>query len=156
MGIPLALQIGASFLQAGLTSAVAKGQQDVANEQLKADMRNERIKGMQDANARQEEYLRNESANRVAASAAVGGGRNMSYAQGIAPYNKEVAGRDLATIGYNTDQRIARGRYQIRVNRYNTRAETFAAYGTAAADSMRSVATTLNDAGKAAAGGGVP
>ena len=110
MGIPLALQIGASFLQAGITSAVAKGQASAANQQLRVDMRNERIKGMQDANARQEEYLRNESANRVAASAAVGGGRNISFNQGVSPYNKEVARRDLQTLGYNTDQRIARGK----------------------------------------------
>lgn len=156
MGIPLALQIGASFLQAGMTSAVSNAQTKAVNEQIKADIRNERIKGMQDASARQEEYLRNESANRVAAAAAIGGGRNLSYEQGIVPYNKEVARRDLATIGYNTDQRIARARYQIRVNRFNSRLETAAAYGTAAADSMRAVANTMQDAGKAAAGGGAP
>lgn len=155
MGIPLDLQIGASFLQAGMTSAVSNAQTKAVNEQIKADIRNERIKGMQDASARQEEYLRNESANRVAAAAAVGGGgRNLSYEQGIAPYNKEVARRDLATIGFNTDQRIGRARYQIRVNRFNSRLETAAAYGTAAADSMRAVANTIQDASKAAAGGG--
>lgn len=156
MGIPLALQIGASFLQAGMTSAVSNAQTKAVNEQLKFDIKNERIKGMQDASARQEEYLRNESANRVAAAAAVGGGRNLSYEQGIAPYNKEVARRDLATIGFNTDQRIGRARYQIRVNRFNSRLETAAAYGTAAADSMRAVANTIQDARKAAAGGGAP
>ena len=155
MGIPLGLQIGASFLQAGITSAVAKGQASAANQQLRVDMRNERIKGMQDANARQEEYLRNESANRVAASAAVGGGRNISFDQGVSPYNKEVARRDLQTLGYNTDQRIARGKYQIRVNRYNARAESIAAYGTATADSMRATASALESkAAQAAAGGG--
>ena len=155
MGIPLGLQIGASFLQAGITSAVAKGQASAANQQLRVDMRNERIKGMQDANARQEEYLRNESANRVAASAAVGGGRNISFNQGVSPYNKEVARRDLQTLGYNTDQRIARGKYQIGVNRYNARAESIAAYGTATADSMRATASALESkAAQAAAGGG--
>lgn len=135
----LALSVGSSFLQAGMQSQMSNAQTRVMNDQLKLDIENERIKGMQDANDRQEEYLRNESANRVAASVATGGGRNMSYDQGIAKYNKKVAGRDLQTMQFNTDNRIARTRYQISVNRWNNQMTRVAAFGTAASDSLASV-----------------
>lgn len=150
MGLPLiglGLSVGASFLQAGSTAAAARAQNDVQNQQVRVDMENERIKGMQDANARQEEYLRNESANRVVAAAAVGGGRNLSYEQGISPHNKEVAARDLQSMEFNTGQRLARSRYQIRVNRFNTSAESRGAYVTAVAESAGALGSYLSRPG---------
>lgn len=136
--IGLGLTVGGSFLQAGMAASMANAQAQVANQQLKVDMENERIKGMQEANARQEEYLRNEGSNR-AAVAASGTGRNISFEQGLGPYNKKVAARDIQTIGFNTGQKVARMGYEIRVNRANARNAATSAYVGAAADSIGAV-----------------
>lgn len=135
MGFPLiALGITAagSLLQAGLTSYAGNQQMKAENAQLKMDMENERIAALSEQNKRQEEFLRLASANEVAVAAS--GVSNFSYQQGIAPYNKEVAGRDIQTIGFNSRMRTDRMRYQIGVNRAGARTQTVAAFGTAAAD----------------------
>lgn len=142
--VGLGLSVGASFLQAGMQSSMAKAQAKAANEQLKIDMENERIRGMQEANARQEEYLRNESANRVVVAAS-GAGQSMSYDQGIAPYNKEVARRDLQTMGFNTGQAVSRMGYQIRVNKANAANASRAAWLSAGADAAGTIGGAMVD-----------
>lgn len=136
--IGLGLTAGSSFLTAGAQAQAANAQAQVANDQLKIDMENERIKGMQEASARQEEYLRNESANRVAA-AALGGGINISYDQGIQPYNKKVMQRDLQTMGFNNEQTRLRMVHQIRVNKWNAKSQARAGFISAAADTVSAV-----------------
>lgn len=136
--IGLGFTAGASFLQAGMTASMANAQAQAANEQLRVDMENERIKGMQEANARQEEYLKNEASNRVAIASS-GLSRNISYEQGLGPANKKVAARDIQTIDFNTGQRVGRMGYEIRVNRANARNAATSAYVGAAADTVGAV-----------------
>lgn len=150
MGLPilgLAISAGSSLISAGMQSAMAKGQAEVAKEQLKYDMENERIKGMQEGTARQEAYLRDESTNRVAIAAGMGGGRNVSYEQGIGPYNKDVMGRDIDTLRYNSAAKIGRMRYEIGVTRYNAEAQSRAAWIGAASDVAGSVGSYLQRPG---------
>lgn len=150
MGLPilgLVISAGASFLQAGMQAQMAKGQAQVANQQLKYDMENERIKGMQEGTARQEAYLRDEATNRVAVAAATGGGRNISFEQGVGVYNKDVMGRDIDTLRYNSGAKIGRMRYEIAVNRYNAKAQSRAAFIGAASDVAGSVGSYVSRPG---------
>lgn len=140
--IGLGLSVGGSFLQAGMTAMSANAQARVANQQLEIDRENERIKGMQEANARQEEYLRNEATNRVAIAAS-GAGQNISYDMGLGPYNKGVARRDIQTIDFNTGQRVNRMSYEIRVNRANARNAATGALVGAISDSAGVIGGTL-------------
>lgn len=116
MAIGAAASSAGSFMQANAQNQAIAAQTKLANQQLKIDMENERIKGLQEANDRQEDYLRNYGSNVVAASAAVGGGRNISFDQGIEPYNKEVARRDLATTDFNYGMSRSRMAMQIKAN----------------------------------------
>lgn len=146
MGLPilgLALTAGASFVQARAQAQAAQAQMKFANDQLKFDMENERIRGLQEASNRQEEYLRNLGTNIVAASAATGGGSNFSFDQGIAPYNKEVARRDLAAIGFNNQMERGRMALQIKANTYSARANSRNAYIGAAADTVGAVGSAM-------------
>lgn len=150
MGLPiigLVISAAGSFLQAGMQAQAAAAQAKVANEQLKVDMENERIKGMAEGSARHEEYLRNESANRVAVAAATGGGRSMSFEQGIGPYNKTVAARDMQTMAFNTGQKIGRMGYEIKVNRFNAQSAARSAYIGAAVDTVGAVGSYLQRPG---------
>lgn len=150
MGFPLiglGLSIGASFLTASMQAGQAQAQAQVQNDQIRVDRENERIRGMQEQNARQEEYLRNTSSNRVAAALSTGGGANMSYDQGIAPYNKGVARRDLQTMAFNTGQKIARSSFEIKVNKWNAKSAGQAAWTGAVADSIGSVGTFMSRPG---------
>jgi hypothetical protein len=150
MGLPLiglAISAGSSFLSAGMQASAARGQAEVAKQQLKYDMENERIKGMQEGTARQEEYLRNEASNRVAIAAATGGGRNMSYDQGLGVYNKDVMGRDIDTLRYNSSAKIGRMRYEIAVNNYNAKAASRSAFIGAAGDTAGALGSYLSRPG---------
>lgn len=139
----LALSAGASFIQARAQAQAANAQMKFANEQLKFDMENERIRGMQEASNRQEEYLRNVGTNIVAASVATGGGRNFSYEQGIAPYNKEIARRDLATIGFNSQMERGRMALQIKANKFSAKVAGRNAYIGAAADTIGNIGSAM-------------
>lgn len=121
MAIGAAASSAGSFMQANAQNQAIQAQTKLANQQLAIDMENERIKGLQEANDRQEEYLRNYGSNVVAASAAVNGGQNMSFDQGIAPYNKEVARRDMATTEFNTGMVRSRIASQIKANTYSAK-----------------------------------
>jgi len=148
MGFPLialGLTAAGSLLQAGFTSYAANQQMKAENAQLKIDMESERIAALNEQNKRQEEYLRLASANEVAVAAS--GVSNFSYQQGIAPYNKEVAGRDIQSIGFNSRMRTDRMRYQIRVNKARARSETAGAFVTAGADIMGGGADYLSRPG---------
>lgn len=138
---------GGSFLQANATAQAARQQAEVANDQLKVDIQNEKIRGMQEANNRQEEYLRNAATNRVVAAISSGGGTNLSYQQGIAPYNKKVMQRDLATVGFNSGQQVSRMRYQIGVNKFNAKAEGRSAYVGAVADTAANIGSAASSYG---------
>lgn len=144
--IGLGLSVGSSFLTASMQAGAAKAEAKVANEQLKVDRENERIRGMQEQNERQESYLRAAASNRVAVAAS-GAGRSMSYEQGISPYNKGVAARDLQTMGFNTGQKVARMGYEIRVNKWNAKSAARSAYVGAAADSLGSIGTFMQRPG---------
>lgn len=143
----LVLSVGASFVQARAQAQAMEAQMKFANQQLKFDMENERIRGMQEANNRQEEYLRNVGTNIVAASAATRGGRNYSYEQGIAPYNKEVARRDLATVDFNSGMERGRMALQIKANTYSAKLNSRNAYIGAVADSMGTIGSYMSRPG---------
>lgn len=112
-----------SLVQGVMGAQVANYQAKVANAQLKIDMENDRIRAAQEENDRIEMFQTAEQSNRVASAVMVGGGRNYSFDQGIAPFNKTVMARDVATIGYNRDMEVGRKKYQIAVNKWNAKAQ---------------------------------
>lgn len=131
MGLPIigmVLQVAGSFVQASMTAKAAKYEAQVENEKLKIEMENERIKSMQEQSARQEEFLRNESANRVAIAVNSGGGRNYGYEQGLGVYNKTVAVRDIQNIDFNANQSIGMKGYQISVNKWGAKVKAKTAW----------------------------
>lgn len=119
--IGLALGVAGSLVQGMMSAKAASLEAKVANEQLKMDMETKKIQAMQDENKRYEEYLRLVAINRVAVATSTGGGSSYSYEQGIAPYNKEVVHRDVATINFNRDMEVGRMKYQIAVNKFNAK-----------------------------------
>ena len=115
----LALSVAGSLVQGFLQAGAAQAQAEAENNQLKMDMRTERIRGMQEANDRRDQYLRAEATNRVAAAVSVGAlASNRSYTGAIAPNNKEVVGRDLATVQFNSAMEQDRMAYRIKVNEF--------------------------------------
>lgn len=124
MGAPIFAVLGAvgSLMQGMMQANIAKQQAMIQNEQLKIDIENDRIKAAQEENDRVEMFQRAQASNAVASAIAVGGGRNYSFEQGIEPYNKTVAERDVASIQYNKDVMVGRRQYQIAVNKWEARA----------------------------------
>jgi hypothetical protein len=112
-----------SLVQGVMSAQAASAQAKVANEQLKIDMENDKIRAANEENDRIEMFQRAEGANAVASALAVGGGQNFSYQQGIQPFNKSVVARDVATIGYNKDMAVGRAKYQIAVNKFTAKTE---------------------------------
>lgn len=150
MGMPvigLALSIGGSLLNGMMAAQSAQYQAEVQNQQLEVDRETTRIKAMTETNDRTEQYLRAESANRVAAAAAVLGGRNVSYEQGLQPYNKKVVGRDIANIGFNSRMEEDRMSYQIKVNKWNADVEGKSAMVTAFSDALGSIGSYMSRPG---------
>lgn len=124
MGTPVFAVLGAvgTLMQGMMQAQVAAQQAKIQNEQLKIDIENDRIKAAQEENDRIEMFQRAEASNIVASAVAVNGGRNYSFEQGIQPYNKTVAMRDVQSIGYNRDVMVGRRQYQIAVNKWEARA----------------------------------
>lgn len=112
--VALAITVGTSLIEASVQSNAAKQQYAVQKQQHIMDMENERIKALAETNNRMEAFIRQEAANRAALSAS-GLQQNISYEQGIAPYNREVLSRDVATISYNRDVALGQSRYAISV-----------------------------------------
>jgi len=147
--IGLVLSVVGSLATAAMGAATARQQAKIEQEQLRVEMENERIKAMGDTNDRLEELRKAEATNRAALSA-TGVADNISYAQGIAPYNQRVAGRDVGRIDFNANQVVGRKKYEIAVAGW--RAKTTAMSGFISAG-----ASILNDVGTFAAksyGGG--
>jgi hypothetical protein len=117
--VGMLLSVGSTMFEAYSTSQQAKYQAQVENQQLKIDMENERIRAMQEQSKRQEEYLKADSANRVAV--AFSGARNISFEQGLSVKNKKTAGYDMQTIGFNSQMEIGRKKYQIKVNKFDAK-----------------------------------
>jgi murein L,D-transpeptidase YcbB/YkuD len=150
MGLPIigiALSVVGSLVQASMSAQAAKYEAEVQNNQLKVDRENERIRGMQEENNRLETYKRLESTNRVASAVATLGGRNYSYEQGVAPYNKTVTMRDVATIGFNSQMEQDRMSYQIKVNKYNAKTTARMAMVGAVTDSLSTIGSYVSRPG---------
>lgn len=115
--VGMIISVASTMFEGYSTAKQAEYQAKVENQQLKIDMENERIRAMQEQSKRQEEYLKADSANRVAV--AFSGARNISFEQGLSPKNKKTAGYDMQTIGFNSQMEIGRKKYQIKVNKFN-------------------------------------
>jgi hypothetical protein len=149
MSIPiigLALSVGASLVGAMMQGQMAQYQAEVMNNQLEVDATNERIKAANEENQRQEEYQRAEATNRVAIAVSTGG-RNYSYEQGVAPYNKTVMARDLGTIGFNSQMVQDRMAYQIKVNKWNANAESRSAMITGGVEAFSTIGSYMSRPG---------
>jgi hypothetical protein len=105
-------------------------------------MENERIKAIGDTTDRLEELRRAEATNRAALSAS--NVENVSYAQGIAPYNQRVAAHDVRRTEFNANQVVGRKKYEIAVAGWKAKTDTMSAFITAGAG-------ILNDVGSFAA-----
>jgi len=142
MGSPIfgiLIGVGASLFEGQMAVNQADAQMQVANQQLRIDIENEKIRAMQEQNKRNTEYLRADSANRVAV--AHSGIRNISFEQGLSTFNQKKAYADMQTIEFNKEQEVGRKRYQIQVNRMNAQMEaTSARIG-----SFFDAATAVND-----------
>jgi len=141
--IGVALSIAGSFMQAQMQAQIAQQQAKIQAMQLKVEIENENIKSMADMNDRTTEWLRAESANKAAISAS-GLGSNISYDQGIAPYNKKVAYTDLARRGFERDQVVGRKRFEIKVAQWEANTTARSAYMTAAADSLGAIGSLFS------------
>lgn len=133
--IGVVLGIVGAFAQAAMTTAVAKQQAEIERTQLKAEIENEQIAAMQKATDRLEELRRAEATNRAALSA-VGLQTNLSYEQGIEPYNKTVATRDVERSNFNSGQVIGRKKYEIAVAGWKAKATSRSAFVEAGANAI--------------------
>lgn len=140
--IAVGLSIAGSFMQAQMQASIAAQQAAIQKQQLKVDIENERIRSMAETNDRMDEWMRAEAANRAAISAS-GISQNISYEQGVAPYNKKVAARDVGRSQFNAEQRIGRARFEIQVANWRARTTARSAYTTAFADSLGAIGSAL-------------
>ena len=139
--IGLVVGIAASFAQAAMSSSIAKSQAAIEQQQLRVEMENERIAALGATNDRLEELRKAEASNRAALSAA--GVDNLSYATGIAPYNKSVAYRDISNVAFNAGQQIGRKKYEIAVAGWNARTNSRSAWMTAGASAAGDIGSYL-------------
>ena len=136
----LGLVIGVigSFAQYAMTSNMAKQQAIIEQRQLKTEIENERISAMQKTNDRLEELRKAEATNRAALSA-TGVSQNISYEEGISPYNKKVAYRDVERENFNSGQVIGRKKYEIAVAGWKAKATSRNALLTAGSEAIGAV-----------------
>lgn len=139
--IGLAVSVVSSFATAAMQSSVARQQAAIEQRQLRTEMANERNKALAETNDRLEQFRREEAANRAALSAL--GVENVSYAQGIAPFNRRVVGRDIARIEYNLGQEIGRKNYEIAVAGWRARTTSRSSFLQAGVDSLGYGASAL-------------
>ena len=133
----LALSAVGSLATAAMTSANAKAQAQIEQQQLQTEIANEKNKAMADTNDRLEQYRKDEAANRAALSAM--GAENVSYMQGVAPYNRSVVGRDVRAIEYNMGQEVGRKKYEIAVAGWRAKATSRSAWLQAGSDSLGTI-----------------
>ena len=103
-------------------------------------MQIENVKAASETADRFETMARQEASNRVANAVQMGGGVNLSYEQGIQPYNYGVASKDVANIEFNRSNTIARLRHNIKVNNMK---KNFSIMGSVF-DTMGGIAGTMN------------
>jgi hypothetical protein len=143
--ISLALTIGltaaTSFAQAAMTSANAKQAAIIEQNQLRQEMENERIKAMSETNDVLEDFRKTEATNRAMLSAS--GINNTSYQQGIEPFNRKVAGRDVRNLQFNAGQVIGRKKYEISVAGYRSKATSRSAFIEAGVNTLGKVGSTF-------------
>jgi hypothetical protein len=130
-----------SFGTAMMQSANAKAEAQIEQTQLRTEIENERIKAMSDTNDRLEQFRKDEATNRAALSAL--GVENLSYMQGLEPYNRKVVGRDVRGIQYNAGQEIGRKKYEISVAGWKAKSTSRSAYIQAGADTLSSVGSRI-------------
>jgi hypothetical protein len=148
--VGMMISVASTMFEGYSTMKQAEYQAQVENQQLKIDAENERIRAMQEQNKRNEEYLKADSANRVAV--AFSGARNISFEQGLSPHNRSKAYLDMQTIGFNSAMEIGRKKYQIKVNKFNATMTGRSAMIGAGLESAGTVASFLDGQAKAAAG----
>ena len=148
--IGVVMSVVGSLATAAMTASVAKQQAKIEQEQLRTEIENERIKGIGATSDRLEELRKAEATNRAALSAS--GFDNISYAQGIAPYNQRVASRDVRRSDFNMGQEVGRKKYEISVAGWRAKSTAASAYVTAGAQSLAAVGEYA--AGRPTASGG--
>jgi hypothetical protein len=124
--IGIVLGVVASLASAAMASSMAKQQAKIEQYQLQTEMENERIKAIGDTTDRLRELARAEATNRAAL--APSGVENISYEQGIVPYNQRIASTDVARTEFNAGQVIGRKKYEISVAGWRAKSESRAAW----------------------------
>jgi len=130
--IGLVLSVVGSLATAAMQAGIAKQQAKIEQQQLEVEMENERIKAIGDTNDRLEQLRVSEATNRGALSAS-GLDTNWSYVQGISPYNKQVATRDVGRQDFNAGQVVGRKKYEIQVAGWRAKATAASAFVSAGA-----------------------
>jgi hypothetical protein len=130
--IGIMLSVVGSLATAAMGAQVAKQQAVVEQSQLRVEIENERIKAIGATSDRLEELRKAEATNRAALS--VAGVENVSYAQGIAPYNQRVASRDVRRSDFNMGQEVGRKKYEISVAGWRAKTTAVSGFVQAGAD----------------------
>ncbi len=144
--VGLVLSVVGSLATAAMQSQVAKQQAQIEQTQLRTEMENERVKAIGDTADRLEELRRAEASNRAALSA-TGLEQNVSYVQGIAPYNQSVAASDVGRTEFNASQVIGRKGYEISVAGWRAKTTAASSFIQAGADILGNVGTYATRAG---------
>ena len=131
-----------SFAQAAMVGQQASAQAKIEQQQLKIEMENERISAMQKTNDRMEQFRKEEASN-LAALSATGLQTNLSYEQGIAPYNTKVAHRDMDREFFNSGQTVGRKKYEIAVAGWKAKTTSRNAFMTAGIESIGAIGSHI-------------
>jgi len=140
--VGVVLAVVGSLATAYVGAGIAKQQAKIEQEQLKVEMANERIKGMAETNDRLAMFRAEEAQNRAALSV-TGVDTNLSYLQGIVPYNQRIVSRDIARIQFNTGQEIGRKKYEIAVAGWRARSTAVSGYVQAGANAAGTIGSSL-------------
>lgn len=151
--IGVVLGIVGSLASAAMASSMAQQQAKIETYQLQTEMENERIKAIGDTTDRLQELVRAQAMNRAALSVS-GLDENISYTQGIEPYNQRIASTDVARTEFNAGQVIGRKKYEISVAGWRAKSESRSAWIGAAANIAGNVGSYIASGSGAAKSGG--
>jgi len=137
--VGIILSVVGSLATAAMGAQMAKQQAKIEQNQLRVEIENERIKAIGDTTDRLMELHKAEAMNRAALSAS-GFDENVSYVQGIMPYNTRVAGRDVGRTVFNSEQVVGRKKYEIAVAGWKAKAAATSGFIQAGVDSLGTIA----------------
>jgi len=137
--VGIVLSVVSSLATAAMGAQMAKQQAEIEQSQLRVEMENERIKSIGDTTDRLMELRKSEAMNMAALSAS-GLDENVSYTQGIVPFNMQVAGNDIGRTIFNSDQVVGRKKYEIGVAKWKAKATAVSGFVQAGFDSLGTIA----------------